>query len=106
VEAGVFLGADGKPRRIVLRLGEERFGNAPELSRADARREASCELRAVDEPFRLRVTAYEGRGKQSHPPKNIISSQLQVGWCITGSAPVTAPKEARHGTQDRRECSS
>ena len=59
VEAGVLLRADREQSRVVLRLLEKRFSDAPELLRADAGREAPRELRAIDQPFRLGITAYE-----------------------------------------------
>ena len=46
VEAGLLLRADGEQRRVVLRLGEVRLGDAPELAAraraAESARRASC----------------------------------------------------------------
>ncbi|HTR11714.1 MAG TPA: hypothetical protein VMI72_00315 [Roseiarcus sp.] len=61
VEPGLLLQLDGDDGGVVLRLREKRLGDAPKLLRPHARRKASGEFRAVDEPFRLRVGADEGR---------------------------------------------
>ena len=63
VEPGLLLGADREQRRVVLRLGEIGLGDAPQLLRAHARREAAGELLAVDQPIRLGITADESGGK-------------------------------------------
>ena len=55
VEPRVFLSLDRKHGRIVLRLGEIRLRDAPELFRPNARRKAAGELGSIDEPFGLRV---------------------------------------------------
>src|SRR5207244_13601313 len=69
VDAGLLLRADREQRGVVLRLREMRLGDAPQLLRAHARREAAGELLAVDQPFGLRVTADQrGRKKHRHSP--------------------------------------
>src|SRR2546430_16982533 len=59
VEPRTLLRADGEHGGVVLRLGKIRLGHAPELFRAHARRETPCQLLAVDQPVRLRITANE-----------------------------------------------
>src|SRR5712691_1627822 len=50
---------------VLLRLGEQRLGDAPQLLCAHPRREARGELLAVDQPLRLRVAANQ-RGWKQH----------------------------------------
>ena len=64
VEPGFLLRLDRHDRRVVLRLGEERLGDAPQLLRPHPRREPPGELLAVDQPLRLRVAADERRREQ------------------------------------------
>ena len=61
VEPSLLLRLDREDRRVVLRLGEVRLGDAPKLLRPHARREAPGELGAVDEPLGLGVGADERR---------------------------------------------
>src|SRR5208283_4039637 len=51
-------------RRVILRLGQKRFGDSPKFARAHSRRESARELGAVDQPFWLWVAAHERRRKQ------------------------------------------
>jgi hypothetical protein len=64
VEAGILLGSNRDQGRIILRLREKRLGNSPQLFRADARRKAPGEFRAIDEPIWLRLAAYKRGRKQ------------------------------------------
>src|SRR5256885_6830955 len=64
VEPRLFLRSDREPRRVVLRLTQPTLGNAPQLSRADARRTASGKLLAIDQPLGLGIAADQRRGKQ------------------------------------------
>ena len=64
VDAGLLLVADGEERRVVLRRFEKRLGHAPDLARADARRNERRELRAVNEPLGLRIGAHERRRQE------------------------------------------
>jgi len=59
VEAGAFLVGDREPRRVVLGLLEVGRVDAPELERADARREPLSQPVAVEQPARLRIGADE-----------------------------------------------
>ena len=61
VDAGALHVLHGEPRRVVLRLLEERLGHAPELARPHARRQPLAEPLAVDQPVGLRVAADDGR---------------------------------------------
>ncbi len=63
VDARAFHIADRQKRRVVLRLLEPELGHAPDLLRADARRKASAQQVAVDEPIGLRM-APDHRGRQ------------------------------------------
>src|SRR5712691_2242088 len=65
VQARFLLRADREPRRVVLRLLEERFGDAPQLLCAHPGRKAPGELLPVDQPLGLRVTPYQ-RGRKQH----------------------------------------
>jgi hypothetical protein len=65
VEPEFLLCADREQRGVVLRLRKPRFRHAPQLLRAQARREALAELVAVDEPVGLRKAADE-RGGEEH----------------------------------------
>src|SRR5436190_11831250 len=65
VEAGLLLRADGEQRGVVLRFGETDLRYPPELSCAHARRKAAGEPLAVDQPFRLWITA-DQRGRKEH----------------------------------------
>src|SRR5213592_1610345 len=64
VESGLLLRPNGEQRGVVLRLGEIRLGNPPQLFRAYAGRKAPGELLAVDQPFGLRVAADKGGGEK------------------------------------------
>src|SRR6267378_8250885 len=64
VEAGPLLRPDGEQRGVVLRPGEMRLGNPPQLFRAYAGRKAPGELFAVDQPFGLGITSHQRRWKQ------------------------------------------
>ena len=64
VEARSLLVANGQQRRVVLR-GVEEFGrDPPQLLRAHARRKASGELLAVDQPVGLGIGTHERGWKQ------------------------------------------
>lgn len=62
IEAGPFLVADSKKRRIVLRLFQEFRSDAPQFLRSHAWRKSSGELLTVDQPVRLCVRAHQ-RGR-------------------------------------------
>ena len=53
---------------VVLRLGEEGFGDAPQFLRAHARRVLLQQLLAIDQPFGLRVTADQRGGEEHETP--------------------------------------
>ena len=66
VEAGLLLRLDRQDRGVVLRLGQKRLGDAPQLlARARAAGKLFSELLAVDQPLGLRVAADEG-GREQH----------------------------------------
>ena len=81
VEAGVFLGADGDERGVVLRVGEVRLRQPPQFLRAHARQKPPGELRAVDQPFRLRVAPNQRR-RQQHQAS---SRQTPSAFCAARS---------------------
>ena len=62
VDAGALHVADRQQRRVVLRLGEVRFGDPPQLLQAHARHHGG-EHGAVDKPVGLWVAAHD-RGRQ------------------------------------------
>src|SRR5258706_902270 len=65
IDARLLLRADRQQRGVILRLREPGVRDAPQLLRAQARREALAELVAVDQPVGLRGTADQrGRKKQ------------------------------------------
>ena len=61
VDSGPLHVLDREPGRVVLRLLELLLGNAPELTRAHARRQPVREPLPVDQPVRLRVAPDDGR---------------------------------------------
>ena len=65
VDPGPLHVGDRKTGRVVLRLLEVRLGHAPELARADARRQAIAEPLAVDQPVGLRIAPDDGRDESS-----------------------------------------
>ena len=65
VDPGPFHVADGDDGRVVLRLLEERRRDAPDLGRVDARHALRAQRLGVDQPFRLRIAADDGRGEES-----------------------------------------
>jgi hypothetical protein len=99
VESRVLLRLDREHRRVVLRLGEERFGDAPKLLRPDARRKAASELGAINQPIRLRVRS-DQRRRQKHglPPLSDFSRRLPS--CPSSSLPDKA--SGAHVRQQRR----
>ena len=68
VDSGSLQIQDGEPGRIVLRFLEERLRDAPELARADARRQPLSEPLAVDQPAGLWIASDDCRneGAPSH----------------------------------------
>src|SRR5262249_61214302 len=73
------LRGNREARRIVLRLGQVRLADPPELARADPRREPAGELRAVDQPVGLRVAADQGRGEEHAACYRIEAMDALVG---------------------------
>src|SRR5262249_48561515 len=67
VEPGLLLRPDREQGRVVLRLLEPRLGNSPKFLRAHARRKSTGKFPAIDQPFRLWVTA-DQRGGEQHGP--------------------------------------
>src|SRR5208337_3064816 len=61
VQPRLFLQFDREHRRVVLRLGEIRLGDPPQLLRPHAGRKAAGELGPVDQPLGLRVGADQRR---------------------------------------------
>src|SRR5258705_10924966 len=57
VDAGALHVADGDDGRVVLGLLEELRRDAPDLPRANPRRQPAGKSRAVNEPVRLRIAA-------------------------------------------------
>ncbi len=79
-------------RGVVLRLLQEWLGDAPDLARTDARRQAIAKIVAIYEPVWLRITADDRRGNEiSHrtfsftawnmPPASIVSSRRRAVSC-------------------------
>src|SRR6185437_3268127 len=61
VDAGALHVLHREPRRVVLRLLEPLLVDPPQLTGANARRQAVAEALAVDQPVRLRVAPDDGR---------------------------------------------
>jgi hypothetical protein len=86
VQARRLLRLDGEDRGVILRLREMLGGNAPQLLRAHARRQAREQLRAVEQPLGLRVAADQGsREQQAH-------SGIWLSTNIARSSGCGAPK--------------
>src|SRR5207249_11696056 len=58
------LRPDGEHGGVILSLRQVGLGNAPQLARPHARREAPRESRAIDQPFGLWIASDQSRWKQ------------------------------------------
>ena len=101
VEAGLLLRADRDDRRVVLRLDQERLGNAPQFLRPDARRKtagrASRDRSANPAAACCRRASWgRGRGLVSGMPITLPPGVPRHPWrrpAMTGPAP--APRGSR-----------
>src|SRR5690606_16993681 len=94
---------DRQQRRVVLRLRQVGLLQPPQFACAHPRREAPRQLRAVDQPFGLRVAPDDGGGKQ-HGASWLRSANLaqpqaarNPGYCPgrrEAAAPPPMPRSA------------
>ncbi len=93
VQTCALLCADRHNRCVILRFGEIRLRNPPQLARANSRRETPCQLRAIDQPLRLRKAPHQCRRKQHliPSPKRLSQSghALPLASCSRMAAPCS-----------------
>ena len=76
INPGLFHVADGDDSRIVLRISQERLGNAPDIMRPDTRRSPAHQNFPIHKPVRLRIAADDGRGEKRKRHNFLILSRL------------------------------
>ena len=84
VDAGQFHAANRQQGCVVLRPGEVRLWNAPHLCHSHTRYPALGQLRTIDQPVGLRVTADDG-GREEPGCRNAHHDSLMDGRSCAGS---------------------